>query len=47
MILQGGLSAQMGPFQDNSTDVAENKYYTVTSSDNFNFSIEGPMPANR
>ena len=46
--LQGGLSTPGDPFQDSQPDHIENKYYTVTSCDNFNFSIEGPsLPANR
>ncbi len=38
--VQGGLTASSDPFANNM--VQESKYYTVTSIDNFNFSIEGP-----
>jgi hypothetical protein len=50
IFFQGGLSTPGDPFQDYSPETIENKYFTVTSCDNFNFSIEGPssqMPVNR
>jgi len=43
------MSTASDPFQETSPDAVENKYYTVISSDTFNFSIEGPsyLPTNR
>lgn len=38
--VHGGLSTSADPFADSTAQ--ESKYYTVTSIDNFNFSIEVP-----